>query len=162
MELKIDLDTAKQMALDYMKKGYHCGPAVLQVMWEAYDLKDENYLWAGIPFMGGISGENLATCGAVSGFALSLALRHKTSLAPENKKNAKAARNIIRSQSAQVMKEFVEKFGHVTCQELLEIDFSKPGAYQEFKSSGLAEKKCYAYVYFLIEKLYELENQAAG
>ena len=128
-------------------------------MWEAYDLKDESYLWAGIPFMGGISGENLSTCGAISGFAVSLAFRHQTSLAPENKKNAKAARTLIRNQSSKVVKEFTEKYGHVTCQELLGIDFSKMGAYLKFRASGMAEKKCYQYVYFLIEKLYELENE---
>jgi len=126
-------------------------------MWEAYDMKDENYLWAGIPFMGGISGENLATCGAVSGMAISLGLRHRCSL--RNKEAAKAARNKSRSLSGKLVKEFAEKFGHLTCQELLGIDFSKPDAYMEFRNSGIAEHKCYQYVYFIIEKLYEFENE---
>jgi len=43
---------------------------------------------------------------------------------------------------------------NVNCQDLLSIDFSVPGAYLKFRSSGIAEKKCYQYVYFLIEKLY--------
>jgi C_GCAxxG_C_C family probable redox protein len=129
-------------------------------MWEAYDMKDENLLWAGIPFMGGISGQNLATCGAVSGMALSLGLRHRCSLGQENKENAKTARTLIRNQSGQIAREFIDKFGHVTCQELLGIDFSKPRAYQEFRGAGIAENKCYQYVYFLIEKMYEFEDKA--
>jgi len=108
--------------------------------------------------MGGISGENLATCGAVSGSAVSLGLRHRCSL--ENKEMAKAARNTARNLAGKLVKEFTGKFGHVTCKELLGIDFSKPGAYQEFRSSGVAEHKCYQYVYFIIEKLYEFENEA--
>jgi C_GCAxxG_C_C family probable redox protein len=126
-------------------------------MWEAYDMKDENFLWAAIPFMGGISGENLATCGAVSGMAVSLGLRHRCSLA--NKEAAKAARAKARNLAGKLVKEFTEKFGHVTCQELLGIDFSKPGAYQQFRGSGVAGHKCYEYVYFVIEKLYEFENE---
>ena len=160
MELKLNLEDAKRMALEYMKKGYHCGPAVLQVMWEAYDMRDENYLWAGIHFMGGVSGDNRGTCGAVSGAAVCLGLRHRCSF--EDKAKAKAARNESRVQAGKLIKAFGDKFGHVACQELLEIDFSVPGAYQQFRSSGIAEKKCYQYVYFLIEKLYALENGFAS
>ena len=156
MELKLQLEDAKENAIKYMNKGYHCGPAVLQVMWEAYDMQDESYLWAGIPFMGGISGENKATCGAVSAAALAIGLHHRCSL--EDKKEAKEARNKIRDLSKNLVKEFREKFGHVTCQELLGIDFLKPGAYLKFRASGVAEKKCIPYVNFLIEKLYAIEK----
>jgi len=127
-------------------------------MWEAYELKDENFLWACIPFMGGISGENKATCGALSGAAVSLGLRHRCSL--NNKKEAKAARNKARSCAAKIVREFTEKFGHVTCRELLGIDFSVPGAYQKFLRSGMAENKCYQFVYFIVQKLYALESEA--
>ena len=127
-------------------------------MWEAYDMKDENFLWAGIPFMGGISGENKATCGALSGAAVSLGLRHRCSL--NDKQKAKAARNKARFCSGKLVREFTEKFGHVTCQKLLGIDFSVPGAYQKFLSSGIADNKCYQFVYFIIDKLYALENEA--
>ncbi|MBU4316255.1 MAG: C-GCAxxG-C-C family protein [Proteobacteria bacterium] len=122
-------------------------------------MKDDNYLWSGIHFMGGISGDNRGTCGAVSGAAICQGLRHRCSLAPENKEQAKSARNKSRVQAGTLIKEFGEKFGHVACQELLQIDFSVPGAYQEFRSSGIAEKKCYEYVYFLVDKLYSFENE---
>jgi C_GCAxxG_C_C family probable redox protein len=129
-------------------------------MWEAYDMKDENYLWAGIHFMGGVGGDNRATCGAVSGAAVCLGLRDRSSF--EDKAKAKAARNLSRQHAGQMVKEFAEKFGHVACRELLQIDFSVPGAYQEFRNSGIAEKKCYQYIYFLIDKLYAFENQSGS
>ncbi|MBU4053530.1 MAG: C-GCAxxG-C-C family protein [Proteobacteria bacterium] len=122
-------------------------------------MQDDNFLWSGIHFMGGISGDNRGTCGAISGAAICQGLRHRCSLAPENKDQAKVARNKSRAQAGALIKEFGEKFGHVACQELLQIDFSVPGAYQEFRSSGIAEKKCYQYVYFLIDKLYAFENE---
>lgn len=125
-------------------------------MWEAYGMEDENFLWAGIPFMGGICGENKATCGAVSAAAVTLGLYHRTPLA--DKQKAKTARNLSRKQTGQLVKEFIDTFGHVNCQDLLSIDFSVPGAYLKFRSSGIAEKKCYQYVYFLIEKLYGFAN----
>jgi len=126
-------------------------------MWEAYDMKDENLLWAGIPFMGGISGENKATCGAVSGAAITLGLVHRTPLA--DKAKAKQARNRSREHATRLVKSFGDTFGHVNCQDLLGIDFSIPGAYQEFRSSGIAEQKCYQYVHFIIETLYAFENE---
>lgn len=125
-------------------------------MWEAYDMKDENLLWAAIPFMGGISGLNKATCGAVSGSAVTIGLRHRTSL--KDRAKAKEARNRARMQSALLVREFNETFGDVNCQALLEIDFSVPGNYKAFRDSGIAESKCYQYVYFVIEKLYDLEK----
>lgn len=156
MEMKLQLSEARENAIKYMKKGYHCGPALLQVMWEAYDMKDESYLWSCIPFMGGISGQNKATCGAVSAAAVVIGLRHRTSLS--DKKNAKIAREKARVLSSQVVKNFIQKFGDVTCQELLGIDFTKPGAYRNFRKANTAEQKCYQYVNFLIEALYALET----
>lgn len=119
-------------------------------------MKDENLLWAGIPLMGGISGENAATCGAVSGSAVALGLRHRTPLI--DKEKAKAARNRARYQSSSLVKAFTKKFGHVNCKDLLGIDFSVPGNYKKFRDSGIAEKKCYQYVCFIIDTLYSFEN----
>jgi hypothetical protein len=38
------------------------------------------------------------------------------------------------------------------------MDFSKPGEYQKFLESGIWKDKCERYVEFMIEKLYELEE----
>ena len=38
------------------------------------------------------------------------------------------------------------------------MDFSKPDEYQKFLKSGIWKDKCGKYVEFMIEKLYELED----
>lgn len=156
MQLKLSLDDAKALSVEFMRKGYHCGPAVLQVMWEAYGLENEDYLWAGIPFMSGISGNQQAPCGAVSAAAVAIGLRHRCPL--DDKKGAKQARNIIRRQAAQFTQNFSKKFGDITCRNLLKIDFSIKGEYKRFQQSGIWKDKCEKYVKYAIEQLYELEE----
>lgn len=118
---------------------------------------NEDLLWAAIPMMGGISGRNKATCGAVAAGAIGLGLIHRTPLT--EKESAKAARNSAREKATRMMMDFEKKFGHVNCQDLLGIDFTIPGAYQEFRNSDLPDKKCYHYVQFMIEKLYSFEAE---
>ena len=126
-------------------------------MWEAYDLGNEDFLWAGIPFLGGIGGYQNAPCGGVSAAALCLGLRHRCPL--NDKEQAKQARHAIRTLSATIVKEFNQHFGDITCQGLIGMDFSKPGEYQKFLESGVWKDKCVKYVEFMIEKLYGLEDQ---
>jgi hypothetical protein len=126
-------------------------------MWEAYDLGNEDFLWAGIPFMGGISGEQQAPCGAVSASAISLGLRHRCSLA--DKEKAEQARNTARQYSGKLVRAFTKQFGDITCRGLLGIDFSKPSEYQKFRESGVWKDKCEKYIQYIIEKLYEFEDE---
>jgi C_GCAxxG_C_C family probable redox protein len=126
-------------------------------MWEAYDLGNEDFLWAGIPFMGGISGEQQAPCGAVSASAISLGLRHRCSLA--DKEKAEQARNTARHYAGKLVRHFTKQFGDITCRGLLGIDFSKPGEYQKFRESGVSKDKCEKYIQYIIEKLYEFEDE---
>lgn len=159
MEIKIPLETAKERALELMHKGYHWGPSVLQVMWEAYDLGNEDFLWTGIPFMGGIGGFQEAPCGAVSSSAICLGLRNRCSL--KEKEKAKQARNAARHYSGRIVAEFNRHFGDITCKGLIGIDFAKSGEYQRFLTSGIWKDKCEKYIGFVIEKLYEFEDQKA-
>lgn len=125
-------------------------------MWEAYELGNEDYLWACIPFMGGIAGQQQAPCGAVSASAVCLGLRHRCSLA--DKAKAKQARNIARLQAGQLVRAFNDEFGDITCRGLLGIDFSIPGEYQKFRELGIWKDKCEKYIVFVIEKLYEFDG----
>jgi C_GCAxxG_C_C family probable redox protein len=152
----ISLEEAKDKAIKYLHKGYHCGPAVLQVMWESCGMENEDFLWAAIPFMGGISGHQNAPCGAVSGAAVFLGLRHRCPLA--DKEKAKQARNTARLQAGMLVKDFQEKFGDITCRGLIGIDFNKPGEYQAFLASGKSKETCESYVLWVIEKLYSFEK----
>jgi len=124
-------------------------------MWDVYGLGNEDFLWSCIAFMGGISGHQQAPCGALSASAVCLGLRHRCSLS--DKEKAKKSRTIIRNDSGKVVEDFQKTFGDITCAGLLGIDFSRPGAYQEFRESGVWKDKCNRYVEFIIEKLYVLE-----
>jgi hypothetical protein len=124
-------------------------------MWEAYDMQNEDFLWAGIPFLSGISGQQQAPCGALSAAAVALGLRHRCPI--EDKQKAKQARNKIRRSSGQLVQDFTRKFGGITCGGLLGIDFAKPGEYKRFREDGIWKDKCEHYVRFIIEKLYAFE-----
>jgi hypothetical protein len=125
-------------------------------MWEAYDMQNEDFLWAGIPFLSGISGQQQAPCGAVSAAAVALGLRHRCPI--EDKREAKQARNRIRGSAGRLVEDFNRKFGDITCGGLLGIDFSKPGEYKRFREDGIWKDKCENYVRFIIETLYAFEE----
>jgi len=119
-------------------------------------MENEDFLWAGIPFLGGIGGFQNAPCGIVSSSAVALGLRHRSPL--KDKERAKQARHAIRAFSAKIVSEFNQEFGHITCLNLIGMDFSKPGVYKEFLESGVWKEKCEKYMEFMIDKLYELEK----
>jgi C_GCAxxG_C_C family probable redox protein len=125
-------------------------------MWEAYELGNEDFLWAGITFFGGISRDQEAPCGAVTGGAVALGLRYRCALA--DKEKAKQARNDAREDAGQLVRDFKKQFGGMSCGTLLGIDFSEPGGYQRFQESGVWKDKCYKYIEYVVEKLYELDN----
>jgi C_GCAxxG_C_C family probable redox protein len=125
-------------------------------MWEAYDLGNEDLLWAGIPFNGGIGGRQQAPCGAVSASAVCLGLRHRGSLA--DKEKAKDARNTIRLQAGKLVDDFTQQFGDIICKNLLGLDFNVPGTYQKFRESGKSKETCERYVLYVVDKLFALEE----
>ena len=129
-------------------------------MWESYGLENEDFLWTCIPFMGGISGQQEAPCGAVSASAVCLALRHRCSL--EKRDEAKQARTLIRRDSAEIVRNFNKKFGTIICRDLLSIDFSKPGEYARFHQTAAWKGRCDEFVQFIIEELYRVEDGAGA
>ena len=92
----------------------------------------------------------------VSASAVCLGLRHRCAL--NDKERAKQARHAVRTFAAKIVAEFNRHFGDITCQRLIGIDFSKPGEYQKFLESGIWQDKCEKYVEFMIDRLYELED----
>jgi len=126
-------------------------------MWEIYGLEDENVLWTGVAFLGGISGEQSGPCGAVSAATICAGVGSRCPLS--DKQAAKRARFQARADAAELARDFKERFGSIVCRDLVGIDFSVPGSYHGFVESGVWEDKCNQYVQFVIEKLYELEEK---
>ena len=126
-------------------------------MWEAYELDNEDLLWAAIAFNGGIAGQQQAPCGAISASAVCLGFRHRCSLA--EKQRAEQARDSARQDASELVKSFTEKFGTIICRDLLGFDFTDAEAARRFRESGIWKEKCDNYVQFVIEKLYELDRK---
>jgi glutaredoxin 3 len=126
-------------------------------MWEALGLNNEDILWTCIAFNGGIAGQQSAPCGAVSASTVCLGLRHRWPLT--DKKRASQERLEAREDASQLVRSFIERFGAITCRDLIGIDFSNPVAYRAFQESGISKDKCDKYVEFIIEKLYELDEK---
>ena len=126
-------------------------------MWESYGIENEDILWTCIAFNGGIAGQQAAPCGAISASTVCLGLRHRWPLA--DKQRAKQERLDAREDASELVGSFTEKFGAITCRDLIGLDFSKPEVYRQFLESGMWKDKCEKYVQFLIEKLYELDEK---
>ncbi len=125
-------------------------------MWEAYGLENEDFLWAGTAFHGGIAGQQQAPCGAVSAAAIALGLRNRCS--PDDKEKAGVGRKAAFEDAAEIVRSFNEKFGGINCLGLLGVDLSDEAAAKKAIESGLF-KKCDDYALFVIGKLYELEEK---
>ena len=126
-------------------------------MWEAYELDNEDLLWASTAFSAGIGGQQQAPCGAVSSSAVCLGLRHRCPLAEKDR--AEQARLDARQDASELVRSFTEKFGTIICRDLLGLDLSNPEARRQFRESGIWKEKCDNYIQFVIEKLYELDDR---
>ena len=119
---------------------------------------NEDFLWAGIPFLGGIGGYQNAPCGVVSASAVCIGQRCRSPLS--DKERSRQARHAVRTFSANIVTEFNRHFGDITCRGLIGMDFAKSGEYQKFLESGIWKDKCVKYVEFMIDKLFELEKDS--
>ena len=126
-------------------------------MWEAYGLDNEDLLWSCTAFQGGIGGQREAVCGAISAAAVCLGLRHRCSLAEEQR--AQQARVDVRNEASELVQSFSKKYGDIICQDLVGVDLSDSEIARQFRESGMWEEKCNTYVQFAVEKLYELDEK---
>jgi C_GCAxxG_C_C family probable redox protein len=128
-------------------------------MWEAYGLDNPDVLWAGTVFRGGIGGEQQAPCGAISGGAIALGLRHRVDTDDEEK--AEAAREAASRDAAALVADFRKRFGDITCRGLLGVDLVDEAAAKRAHEAGIFER-CDEHVKWVIAWLYELEEKRPG
>ena len=126
-------------------------------MWESEGLGGEDILWASTAFNGGIGGQQEAPCGVISSATVCLGFRYRCS--SEDKEKAKQCRNDARRDASEFVQGFKDKFGAITCLELLGVSFSDTERYQKLRESGAQRGKCDSYIIYAIEKLYELANR---
>lgn len=126
-------------------------------MWETTDLGSEDLLWASTNFVAGIASQREAVCGAISGGAIYLGLRHRCPLSDKEKSNQ--ARTISREQARELVLDFTREHGNIICGDLTGINVYDAAEIQRFRESGEWMRKCVGYVRYVIKKLYELEQQ---
>jgi len=114
-------------------------------------------LWSCIAFTGGIAGEQEAPCGALSAGVVCAGMLFRQPL--EQKQAAKQARLDARSAAFTMAQGFKERFGTISCRQLVGYDFSAPEGYRQFLESGVWQEKCDKYVQFVLEKLYEASDR---
>ena len=127
-------------------------------MWEAYDWKNEDLLWAGTALWGGIAGQQRGTCGAPTAAAVCLGFRHRRPLA--DKDAVHKAHEAACREAGEMAREFVEKFGALSCIDLVGVDLSNKEAIERAIATGRLER-CHEFMRFVIGKLYELEEKRA-
>ena len=154
--MKMTVEEAKTRVVDAMRPRNPCGPALMRVMWEAYGLKNEDFLWAGSAVRGGIARQQQASCGAITIGSILLGLKNCQPL--KNKEKAEKAQKAVLEDAAELVKSFIQKFGALRCIDLVGVDFNDEKAMKQV-TDALFEQKCQKQAQFVIEKLYELDEK---
>lgn len=61
--MKTTVEEGKTRVVNAMRPQNPCGPALMRVMWEAYGLKNEDFLWAGAAIREASPGNNRRPAG---------------------------------------------------------------------------------------------------
>jgi C_GCAxxG_C_C family probable redox protein len=157
IKMKMTLEEARGRVFEYLRQGNHCGPSMLKTMWEAYGLENEDLLWSGAALRGGIGGQQKATCGAVAAAAVALGLRHITPSG--DKEKFKEEWEAAAEEAGELANDFVAKFGTTVCLDLVGVDLSVEGAFEEAIKSGRLDLTCHQFIPFIVGKLYEIEEK---
>jgi C_GCAxxG_C_C family probable redox protein len=120
-------------------------------------MEDEDYLWAGIPFIGGIAGHQDAPCGAISASTVFIGLNNRCS--STEKEKAKSGREKARTEATEFVRDFKKEFEDINCLELVGYDFTDKAAAEKAKEAGEGMANCPKYIEFALEKIYEFENR---
>ncbi len=154
MEYKYTLQEARSRADELMRRGNHCGPTVLQVMWETTGFGSEDLLWASMAFNGGIAGHRDATCGALSGAIVYLGLINR--LPEVNLPEFEAPKKNIRQIASSLASQFKQQYGALPCEKIVGVDLSDRSAADAYAASGKWITHCSGIVQFVISRLYDL------
>lgn len=108
--------TRKEQAIEYFKQGYNCTQAVVLTFKDFYPDQIDTLMKACVPFGGGIS-RMRETCGAVSGIVLVMGAIFGYNTPETGEKKAK-----LYAEVQTLLKQFEEKFGSLTCRNLLKLN----------------------------------------
>lgn len=123
-------------------------------MHEAWGMKDDAMIRAGMLFYGGVAGHQEGPCGAISGLSIALGFRYRD--ASGNPEQAQKAHQEAEKKANEIIDEFKNKFGSIVCRDLVGVDFSKPELVEKFMENPDNRDRCPGYVRFIVEKILEM------
>ncbi len=118
---------------DIHNKGFNCCQAVLSAFTEETGMTDSQALAIGGGFGGGLRHGDV--CGAVSGAIMVISMTH-----PYTNSDDLDSKRRIAMLTKEFHKSFIEKFGVLTCRELLERDISDDAEFAAAKAAGILGK----------------------
>ena len=116
--------------------GFNCSQIVLSSHAASLGLPEETALRIASPFGGGIARSG-QMCGAVTGALMALGLRHGTSKPGEHER--KEEQYCIANR---FMSLFRERYGSLSCRDLLGCDIGTPEGRKEAHDKGLFDEFC--------------------
>lgn len=135
---------ARDRALELFKSDWLCAEAVLTAVAEAYGVSSPLVPRMATPFCAGL-GRSGGPCGALSGALLALGvLRGRDE--PD-----RAAWLTVQSQAQNLTHRFTQRFGALTCPDLLGVDLNTPEGQKAFAGQEMKQKKCREYVLGAVE-----------
>jgi len=129
-------------------------------MWEAQGLENDDMLWAGTNFFGGMCRHREGVCGAVSAMAISLGMMHRCP--PGDDAAATTAREKARERTSALVQRFKDTHGSIVCRELLGITSMTDEEITRFFEEKRHSEQCSGYVRYIVEKLFEYGGRADG
>ena len=139
-------------ALFYFRTGYNCTESViLTIAKDTYEIDSDLIPKIATGFGGGI-GRQGYVCGAVIGAIMGFGLKYGRNSPKELKAKTYNA-------SAELCKQFKERFGTVFCKELCGCDLSTIEGVKKFGEENIREEKCSKFVSDVIEIFMVLQDQ---
>lgn len=130
------MDRVKK-AVKGFNRGYNCSQAILSTYCEGLGLDVDTALRAAAAFGGGI-GCTAGTCGAVTGAAVVIGLRHGTT--------ARGRQDEAYSRARELVERFTAMHGSTSCAELLGTDISTEEGMARAVKEKLFKKLCPRFV----------------
>lgn len=128
------IDTAARASELFDKSGLLCAESVLTALCERYGRAGEFIPRMASGFCSGVARTG-GMCGALSGAIMALGLLHGRDKGDESLET-------VYAMVQELMAEFRERFGVVTCMDLVGVDFRTAEGQQAFRERNLKQERC--------------------
>ncbi len=134
--------------------GYNCSQSVLQAFAPRLGLAQAVAARLAAPFGAGIAFRG-QQCGAVSGALLAIGLHYGNQSAEDQ-----ASKALAYARSQEFIARFIARRQTILCRELLGIDLSQPGGYEQARQAGIFDEICPGFVRDAVEILAQMLDES--